>query len=212
VDARSVLDINITQGYAMYVAVRLASAEESTANWILGVEFCINVWCMLQIFWRRYKIQGGLTAEEMAKWKEETDAMVRSLVTTEIIEVLIPVAYSMCYVTAFYGPNARLIGQVKNTYWNNTEVMDIKNQLLVLYKMAGIDACGAIIIGILLKLTCKRNILNEYCSVMRKNWTTLSIFMGNFTFHVRNIILNTKFQYILDNTLKHLKIIPILTE
>ena len=127
----------------------------------------------------------------MTKSKQETDDMIRSLITIEIVEILIPLAYSMCYITALYGPNARLMGQVKNNYWHNKEAMDINNQLLVLYKMAGIDACGAIIIGILLELTCKRNILNDYCNVIAKHWITLSILMGASCYNVCNIIFVT---------------------
>jgi hypothetical protein len=189
------LEINITVHFALYVTVRLSTADESTANWILGVELCINLWSTFQIFWLQNKVQGDLTDEERTQWKRKKKEMIRSLITVEIIEILIPLAYSMSYVTAFYGPNARLMAGVKNNYWHNTEVIDIKGQLRALFKIAGIDACGAIIIGIFLEIMCEINIFHEYCNVMEKNWITLSFRIGGLMFHVRINILNTKLPY-----------------
>ena len=183
--ARYCMEIEIAVSYALYVTVRLASADESTTNWILGVEFCLNLWSTLQIIWRQNKVQGDLTAEEITKWKEKTKDMIRSLVLIETIEILIPLAYSATYATAYYGPNARLIGGVKNDYWHNTEVKDIKGNLLVLFKMAGIDGVGAIVIGILFKLMGKINILDEYVNAMKKYWITLVLYMGANIFYVR---------------------------
>jgi hypothetical protein len=186
VAARSTMEIEIAVSYALYVTVRLASADESTANWILGVEFCINLWSTLQIIWRQNKVQGDLTEEEITKWKKKTKDMIRSLVIIETIEILVPLAYSVCYATAYYGPNARIMGGVKNNYWHNKEVEDIKGNLLVLFKMAGIDGGGAIIIGILFEFMGKISMLGEYCNVMKEYWITLSLYMGSNILHVRN--------------------------
>ena len=54
--------------YAMYVTVKLVTADQSTGNWILGVEFCINLWHAFQIIWIHNKVHGDVTVEEIRKW------------------------------------------------------------------------------------------------------------------------------------------------
>jgi hypothetical protein len=174
--------------FALYVAVRLSVAEESTTNWILAVEFCINLLHALQIIWLQNKVQGDLTEEEILKWKNKKKDMIRSFVTTESIEILVALAYSMCFATAYYGPNATILAGVRNNYWQNSEVTDIENYFLILFKLAAIDAVGAIVIGFLLAFVCKINIFGEYCNVMKKHWITISLYMGKDILTVRNII------------------------
>ena len=163
--------------YAMYVTVKLVTADQSTGNWILGVEFCINLWHAFQIIWIHNKVHGDVTVEEIRKWKNKKEGIIRNLVAMETIEILIPLAYSIGYATAYYGPNARIMIGVKNTYWGNTE-QDIKEILTPVFKMAGLDTCGTIIIGVLLGLICQINFLDEVCTILKKYWIILSLMMG----------------------------------
>ena len=57
--------------YAFYVAVRLKHADEFTANFMLGVEFLINLCYVLQLILMHTKVQGNMTAEEIRKWKRK---------------------------------------------------------------------------------------------------------------------------------------------
>jgi len=179
--------------YALYVTVILTLADEYAANLILGVEMCINFCYTLQIIWMHNKVQGNMTTEEITNRKTKKQGILRNLVTMESIEILIPLAYSMCYATAYYGPNARLMAKVKNNYFGRKEV-DIKDLMTSVFKMAGIDACGAIFIGLLLWKTCQINIFDEFCMIMKKHWITLTLAMGACVFWVRNIISNTNEQ------------------
>ena len=189
------IETGLGVSYTIYVTVALSSAYISTTYWILGVELCINLLKTLQIIRMQNKVQGGCTAEEILIWRNKKQGMIRRLVAMETIEILVPVAYSICYATAYFGPNAKLIGGVKNNYWQNAEVIDIKDQLFVLLQMAGFDACGAIVIGTILRTKCKVNIFVECCNILKKYWIPLSIHMGGSIFRVINIILHPTFKY-----------------
>ena len=154
---------------------------------MLGVEYCITVFYALQIICMHNKDQGNMTPEEIIDWKNKKQARIRNLVTMETIEVLIPLAYSMSYGVAFYGPNARYMEKVKNTYWGNTE-QDINAVFKSVFRMAGLDACGAILIGVVLGLVCQINTFEEICIIMKKHWITLSLVMGRCLFFVSNIV------------------------
>ena len=176
--------------YGLYVTVRLAYADESTENWMLGVEMSINFCYALQIIWMQNKVQGNMTTEDITKWRNKKQAILRNLVTMEAIEILIPLAYAMCYATAYYGPNATGMARIKITYFD-LEVVDINDLMMSVFKMAGVDACGAILIGLLLRKLCEINICDEFCVILKQHWITLTLIMGSCVFYVSNIVSNT---------------------
>ena len=184
------LECNIGCHWAFYVTVRLASADELAENWMFGVEMCINFCYAFQIVFLHNKIQGDMTDEEITKWKTKKQAILRNLVSTEAIEILIPLAYSACYASAYYGPNAKIMAGVRSTYFGMKEG-DIKDILQSVFKMAVVDAFGAILIGGLLRLLCQINIFDEFCIIMKKHWITILTIMGSCLIFVRNINKNT---------------------
>jgi len=174
--------------YAFFVTVRMVNANDFVTYWIVAVEFCINLGYALQLILMHSKVQGN-AAEEIQKWKNKKQAILRNLVTMEGIEILIPLAYSMGYTTAYYGPNARNMVGVKCAYFGNTE-KDIRVVLGSVSQLAELDAYGAIVIGILLGLLCQINIVDEFCIIMKKHWISLTLLVGSNMNFVRNIIYN----------------------
>ena len=184
-DAIFWMDTFIACAFALYATVMLADANDATEYLMLGVEMGINFCYAFQFISMHNKIQGNMTDEESTIWKNKKQAILRSLVTMETIEVLIPLAYGMCYATAYFGPNSTIMRDVKNTYWGNTE-MDITGLFWSVSRMALIDACGGIVIGALLWLLCRINFFEEFCNIMAKYWISISIAMGSCMFYVRN--------------------------
>ena len=178
VPATFAMETQITDLFTLYVAVRLGSAEQFTVLCILGVEFCLNLFTCFRIIRLHQKI-GNNNDEERKLWKAEKQSAIISLITVEVIEVLIPFAYAMAYATAYYGPNAEIMTGVKSSYFDQVPVTDIQSVLSFLFMMCGVDALGAVFIAILLGLFCKINFLKEYCKIMKKNWITLAIYMSN---------------------------------
>ena len=70
------METSIGVFYALYVTVRLASAEESTANWILGVEFCINFFITIQIIWQSNKVQGKISPEKITDLRKKKEQLI----------------------------------------------------------------------------------------------------------------------------------------
>ena len=46
---------------------------------------------------------------------------VQMLVLSESLEIIIPLSYLLCFVAAYYGPNADILGNIKNGYWQYQE-------------------------------------------------------------------------------------------
>ena len=197
VPATFAMETQITDIFTLYVAVRLGSAEQFTVLCILGVEFCLNLFTCFRIIRLHQKI-GKNNDEENKLWKAEKQSAIISLITVEVIEVLIPFAYAMAYATAYYGPNAEMMTGVKSTYFDQMPVTDIQSVLSFLFMMCGIDALGAMFIAILLGLFCKINFVKEYCKIMKKNWITLAIYMSADVLYVSYSVNLTSVQYIYD--------------
>lgn len=183
VPATFAMETQIADIFTLFVAIRLGSAEQFTVICILGVEFCINLFHCFRIIQLHRKI--GDTDDQQSKiWKAEKESAVISLITVEVIEVLVPFAYAMGYLTAYYGPNAKLMTGVKSTYFGQTPVTDIQSLLNFLFFMCGVDTLGAIVIAILLGYFCKINFVKEFCKIMQKHWITLALYMGADVMHV----------------------------
>ena len=79
-----------------------------------------NIFLFAKIIRSRGKIESSKTQEQ--KTYAESEITMDSLALKELFEVLIPSVYCITFVIAFYGPNAEVIGNVKNDYWQYKRV------------------------------------------------------------------------------------------
>ena len=82
------------------------------------------------------------------------------------MEISIPVVYCISFVIAYYGPNAEILGNVKNDYWQYQKVNSVFDKLRNNAIFIVVDAIRGAIIGLLLKRFCKLNFLRTYCEII----------------------------------------------
>ena len=116
--------------------------------------------------------------------KEEA---IISLVLNETIEVLVPSAYSITFILAYYGPNASILGNIRNSYWTYEAVRDVGKLFTALCKMFILDLGSAIISSIFLWKCCRINLFQEYCNVMKKYWPVMTLKLAGIMYQVRII-------------------------
>ena len=93
----------------------------------------------------------------------------------ELCEGLIPLAYAISFAMAYYGPNAELLGNVKNGYWQYKVDEDISQTFLVMF---GIFLMSIIFLALnssILWIYSKVNLFKEICCVLKKYWYILAI-------------------------------------
>ena len=83
----------------------------------IGIDFLINFYFVIKAFITKR----NPTKENVAKLMQS----VQILVIGESIEIIVPLAYLLCFIAAFYGPNSDILGNVKNGYWQYNSVDDI---------------------------------------------------------------------------------------
>ena len=107
----------------------------------------------------------------MSSWIEETDLRDRSLkylALKEFLEILIPLIYCFCFAAAYFGPNAKIIGNVKLELWGHVKVQSLSNQLWNVGLFIIIDTLRAISFAVILWRFCKLNLYAAYCEVVKR--------------------------------------------
>ena len=84
-------------------------ATDATLYTLIASDFIINNYFAVMT-WRAKR---NATEKSLQKLKTS----VQILVLSECLEIVIPLAYLLCFVIAYYGPNADILGNIKNDYW-----------------------------------------------------------------------------------------------
>ena len=109
-------------------------------------------------------------------------------------------SYAASFATAFYGPNATMIGNVRSNYFDFKEVDNIDYLFLTMVQMFAVDIVGMLVTAIVLWFYGKRNLLYEVCKVMKKYWIILAIklaggFYSTFAQNDVNVGMDTTFKF-----------------
>ena len=94
------------------------------------------------------------------------------LALTEILEILVPLAYTMTFVVAYFGPNSEILGNIRSDYWQYQAIENPGKVLSTIFQMFCFDSTSAIIGGILLWNFSDVNLWKEFNKVV----SNLSIF------------------------------------
>ena len=92
---------------------------------------------------------------------------MRSLALKEFLEVLIPGIYFLSFMAAYYGPNAEIIGNVRNDYWAYEKVDDLGQKLNTIVIFFVIDAIRGLIFGLVLWNFSRSNLYAAYCYIIQ---------------------------------------------
>ena len=128
-------------GHAYIMVCTLgAIATVETSALVLCIDFCINVYlCCRIIFSKRNRPMDT----------EKRIGLLQELIVNEIVEFMVPLAYLMVFVVGYYGPNAELIGTIRNDYWQYSPVDDIGYTIKCVMAFFFADL-GSIFVSILL--------------------------------------------------------------
>ena len=80
---------------------------------LIVIDFIINNYFAVMT-WRAKR---NFSKKSLPKLKKS----VQMLVLSESLEIVIPLSYLLCFVAAYYGPNADILGNIKNGYWQYQE-------------------------------------------------------------------------------------------
>lgn len=158
--------------HIIFLSVNLGGmTTDITAFLMFGCDFVTNLLCSLATMW----LQSNTREEEKADIKIK---IIMTHVINESVEFMMPIAYCLCFLTAYFGPNSAIMGNVKNGYWQFTTVDDIGDTLLWNTVMFTIDLASTILTFILLLWYSNTNILKMFLQMQDKMWYMLAIQQG----------------------------------
>ena len=91
--------------------------------------------------------------------KDKKEEALTMLCITEVLEILVPIVYITTFLLAFHGPNASILGNVQNEYWNYKKVEDVGQVLSGAYQMFLVDGISILVGGFILLKFAKINII-----------------------------------------------------
>ena len=179
------MEASLSISFALYVTVILSYTTKLTVACTLIVEFGINLFHSVRIIRLQKKINAS---DEQGKVLcANKEATLTSLITAELIEVLVPLTYAIVYAISYYGPNASLIARVKLNYpeIGRTEISDVEGIFAFLFTMFTFDTVGGIVLGLALKRICNVNVMEKCSEMLTKYWFLLALFLSGEMLYVR---------------------------
>ena len=166
--AKEIAKLQVELAFSLTIVIIIGSkATEVTTYSILGLSFLLNIILCINIIRLHRKIADA--NNELLNVRNKTKSeMIGELILNETVEFVVPMLFMITFAIAFYGPNATIIGNVRNDYWQYQKVDDIKQYLTGAFKMTLIDALSGVMSLILLRVFCNLNGLNLYINVFRK--------------------------------------------
>ena len=169
--------IGLNTFHALYVSIKLGhTATAVTSSCILIVDAVLNLYSCYKII----QLHLLVSPDGSQAAKEKKHRLVK-LILIETLEVLVPLAYLLTVLIAYYGPNGEILGNIRNSLWQYKAIDNIEKLILAVLLMFVIDLCSAIIS---LWKICSVNLLREACKVMDDYWIVIAINIANYLNYV----------------------------
>ena len=191
------LAINIHASYGFFVATQLAGVRVTTVLCMAAFDFVIQLKMTYQIVKLHKKVSfNGHEMFELDKKKA-----ISKLLLAESCEGLTPLVYAICFAMAYYGPNAELIGDVKNGCWQYNAIEDVSWTFLLMLWLFTVDFICLLLNSCILWKASNINLLNRFCSMMAKYWYIMALKLAHlaiFFFFTKDINLAVDLTYKFD--------------
>ena len=175
--------VGINAYNALYVAIKLGhTATLPTSICILIVEFVINLYNCHRLINVHRSIAPDLVVND--QYIKKREYQLSKLILTELMEVILPLAYIVTVVVAYYGPNAEILGNIGNNYWQYSSIDDLRELILSVLLMAIVDFFSALIVGYWLWKVCSIDFLRESCCLIGDIWEVPTLIIANFLNYV----------------------------
>ena len=142
-------------------------ATNTTIYVLLGVEHSLFFLSLITIF----RTKRNLTDDKL----ESLTTDVQLLVIGESLEIVIPLAYLLCFTAAYYGPNSNILGNVKNGYWQFSAVNNLWGPTKNLLILVTVDSISFTLVTIFLYCAVNINLFNVFIHLMKEYGKIFSI-------------------------------------
>ena len=162
--------------HALFLSVTLGSiATVTSSRVILASDFIMNLAIVGNIIRTRKKYPQNA---------DKQISLLQSLILNEMIEFVVPLVYCLCFSTAYLGPNANVIGNVGNSYFQFNKVENFKETIENIATFFLVDVLSLISNSLILWIFARINVYRAVCVYLKEYGV---IFTINLTF-ILNIV------------------------
>ena len=147
-------------------------ATPLTTYLVLGFDFFINVYLSVKIIWVRKK-----NPENVVKQV----SLLQELAINESIEFITPLSFFVTFLFVYYGPNAKLFGNIGRSYWSYKAVDNIGHMVKMILMFLVIDFGSTILNSFLLWFCCNINLFLAIAALQKEFGFAFSVIASMFT-------------------------------
>ena len=180
--------------YSIYICFILGSSvSTSTSLALMGMDLALNGVVYLRIVW--------INKHYPEHVNQQID-LIQELVVNELVEFLVPGAYTLAFALLVYGSNCDLIGNLCNDYWSFESIQNFTMAFQNMGLFLLIELLGTIVTAIALRACCHFNIIIALSSLQKEFEIVFCMIIGVRIFGVSSGDLITFFQSNLINIWK----------
>ena len=168
----------VSTTHALFLAYTVGgNATFATSVVIVGSDFLINIFICLWVIYKKRK-----HAEDV----ENQIEFLQQLVVGELVEFMVPIAYLVCLLSAYYGPNAHMIGNIGNSYWHFQAIEDIGYAIKSIAVLFLFDFGSTVVSALLLWLFCRINLFSAFVALQQEFGISFAVILMTNLNAVRN--------------------------
>ena len=153
--------------HSFMIVLLLASAvQPTTAYLVMILDSLPNLWSVIPIVRMHKKQLSSTSPEDRNQTRNQIQEALTCLTLKEFLELLIPMIYGVSFVIAFYGPNAEILGNIKNDYWQFEKVDNLVDKLSNVGIFFCVDSFRGILSAFIIWYFSGLNVYKPYCYLM----------------------------------------------
>jgi hypothetical protein len=164
---------NINTRHCVFLSVMLGTKATELASWmILITDFVYNTYLSIKIIWIKTQRSSNDTNDK------EMFHLLYALTINELVEVVVPLTYTICFLLAYVGPNGELICDVRSTYFHCIPLSNINTFIKNMVSFMAVDFLSVVLNSLLLWVCCKISLIKDYLLVQKEFWLITTMTMA----------------------------------
>jgi len=181
IPARFAVTCKVTCNHALYLSIIIGStATVMSACVICATDAILNLKSCFYIT--------RLCRERVVEEPPKIKINVQNLIIKETLKVLLTITYCLIFCIAYFGPNAEILGNIKNDYWQYKKVEDIRVPLTKLAMFLLVDLLRIMLNYFILWKNCRISLFAEYCKLMATYWKPITMYVTMQIFMVSSFL------------------------
>ena len=146
VKARMVISSFLDVYHALFLAISVAGLANVVTTWaFFAVDFLFNAYGLFKIYKaaKKHPLDAG----------EDVLGMVQGM----FLGLVVSIAYLASLVVIFHGPNAEVMGNIKNSYFDFAAIADLESTVKSILMIVAIETATSMVTILVLKFKCSVN-------------------------------------------------------